>query len=144
MGPRMNFQSPAARGHARTFLCSLALGLAVAACGGDSSGGGGGQSGVTGEEVAKPGGGTFFVDPNESGSTSRLRIAEMFWARLVDVHDIDAVWIDEEDPYLNPMGVMGIGEIGIVGTAAAVANATYHATGRRIRDLPITPSKLVT
>jgi xanthine dehydrogenase YagR molybdenum-binding subunit len=41
------------------------------------------------------------------------------------------------------MGAKGIGEIGIVGTAAAIANAVYHATGRRIRDLPITPDKLV-
>ena len=52
-------------------------------------------------------------------------------------------WIDEEDPHVSPMGAKGIGEIGIVGTAAAVANAVYNATGARIRDLPITPAKLV-
>ena len=46
-------------------------------------------------------------------------------------------WIDEDDPHLNPMGTKGIGEIGIVGTAAAIANAVYHATGIRVRDLPI-------
>ena len=46
-------------------------------------------------------------------------------------------WIDEDDPHLNPMGAKGIGEIGIVGTAAAIANAVYHATGVRVRDLPI-------
>ena len=47
------------------------------------------------------------------------------------------------DPHVNPMGSKGIGEIGIVGSPAAVANAVYHATGVRVRDLPITPDKLV-
>jgi xanthine dehydrogenase YagR molybdenum-binding subunit len=60
-----------------------------------------------------------------------------------DVGEIDVAWIDEEDPHLNPMGSKGIGEIGIVGSPAAVANAVYHATGIRVRDLPITPDKLV-
>lgn len=60
-----------------------------------------------------------------------------------DVQDIDAFWLDEEDPYLNPMGTKGIGEIGIVGVAAAIASAVYHATGRRVRDLPIVPAKLL-
>jgi xanthine dehydrogenase YagR molybdenum-binding subunit len=60
-----------------------------------------------------------------------------------DVPDIEATWVDEEDPHINPMGSKGIGEIGIVGTAAAVANAVYNATGVRVRDLPITPAKLV-
>ncbi len=56
---------------------------------------------------------------------------------------LDATWVDEEDLHVSPMGSKGIGEIGIVGTAAAVANAVYDATGVRIRDLPITPMKLV-
>jgi xanthine dehydrogenase YagR molybdenum-binding subunit len=60
-----------------------------------------------------------------------------------DLPEIDAVWLDEHDPHVNPMGAKGIGEIGIVGTAAAVANAVHHATGIRVRDLPITPDKLV-
>ena len=60
-----------------------------------------------------------------------------------DVGEIDVAWIDEEDPHVNPMGSKGIGEIGIVGSPAAVANAVYHATGVRVRDLPITPDKLV-
>jgi xanthine dehydrogenase YagR molybdenum-binding subunit len=59
-----------------------------------------------------------------------------------DVPEIDAVWLDEEDPHINPMAAKGIGEIGIVGTAAAVANAVHDATGKRVRDLPITPDKL--
>ena len=56
---------------------------------------------------------------------------------FADIGDIEATWIDENDPHLNPMGAKGIGEIGIVGTAAAVANAVFHATGVRFRDLPI-------
>ncbi len=52
-------------------------------------------------------------------------------------------WIDEDDPHVNPMGVKGIGELGIVGTAAAIANAVYHTTGTRVRDLPITLDKLL-
>jgi xanthine dehydrogenase YagR molybdenum-binding subunit len=47
------------------------------------------------------------------------------------------------DPHVNEIGVKGIGEIGIVGAAAAIANAVYHATGKRIRDLPITLDKLI-
>ena len=60
-----------------------------------------------------------------------------------DVHDIEATWIDEHDLHVNPMGAKGIGEIGIVGTAAAVANAVYNATGVRVRDLPIRPDRLL-
>jgi xanthine dehydrogenase YagR molybdenum-binding subunit len=60
-----------------------------------------------------------------------------------DIGDIEAFFIAENDPHVNPLGSKGIGEIGIVGAAAAVANAVYHATGERIRDLPITPDKLL-
>ena len=54
--------------------------------------------------------------------------------------DIDARWIDEDDPHLNPMGSKGIGEIGIVGTAAPIANAVYHATGHP-RPRPADPAR---
>lgn len=60
-----------------------------------------------------------------------------------DIGNIDAFFVEENYPYINPLGVKGIGEIGIVGTAAAVANAVFHATGKRIRDLTITPDKLL-
>jgi xanthine dehydrogenase YagR molybdenum-binding subunit len=70
-------------------------------------------------------------------------LAQYHIATCADVQDLDAVWIDEQDPNLNPMGVKGIGEIGITGTGAAIGNAVYHASGRRIRDLPITPAKLL-
>lgn len=60
----------------------------------------------------------------------------------LDVPDIEVMWTDIPDPH-TPMGAHGIGEIGITGTAAAVANAVYNATGKRIRDLPITLDKLL-
>ncbi|CKH02317.1 aldehyde oxidase and xanthine dehydrogenase molybdopterin binding protein [Mycolicibacterium smegmatis] len=60
-----------------------------------------------------------------------------------DVADIDAIWLDEADEYLNPMGSRGAGEIGIVGSASAVVNAVYHATGVRVRNLPVTVDKVL-
>ncbi|MFF9172653.1 xanthine dehydrogenase family protein molybdopterin-binding subunit [Streptomyces sp. NPDC014793] len=61
-----------------------------------------------------------------------------------DVPAIEADWIEEDDPHLNPMGSKGIGEIGIVGTAAALGNAVHHATGIRFRELPLTPDRILT
>ena len=57
--------------------------------------------------------------------------------------DMDLFFVNEEDAHVNPLGVKGIGEIGTIGAAAAIANAVYHATGKRIRNLPITPDKLL-
>jgi xanthine dehydrogenase YagR molybdenum-binding subunit len=54
-----------------------------------------------------------------------------------DIQEIKVIFVDEKDDS-NPLGIKGLGEIGIVGVAAAVANAVYHATGKRVRDLPIT------
>jgi xanthine dehydrogenase YagR molybdenum-binding subunit len=59
-----------------------------------------------------------------------------------DVHDIKVIFVDEPDDIVNPLGIKGVGEIGIVGVPAAIANAIYHATGKRVRDLPITLDKL--
>jgi xanthine dehydrogenase YagR molybdenum-binding subunit len=70
-------------------------------------------------------------------------LADYHVAVNADVGDIDACWIDEIDPHVNPMGTKGIGEIGIVGSPAAIANAVFHATGVRVRDLPITPDTLL-
>jgi len=60
-----------------------------------------------------------------------------------DVQDLDVIFVEEQDHIVNPLGAKGLGEIGLVGTAAAIANAVFHATGRRVRDLPITPDKLL-
>ncbi len=60
-----------------------------------------------------------------------------------DVVDVDVILISEEDKLVNPLGVKGIGELGIVGTAAAVSNAVYHATGQRLRDLPLRIDDLI-
>jgi xanthine dehydrogenase YagR molybdenum-binding subunit len=71
-------------------------------------------------------------------------LAEYHVAVNADVGEIEVSWIDEDDRYVNPMGAKGVGEIGIVGAAAAIANAVHHATGIRVRDLPITLDKLLT
>jgi xanthine dehydrogenase YagR molybdenum-binding subunit len=60
-----------------------------------------------------------------------------------DVPEIEVLFIDKPDLGLNPLGARGLGEIGMTGVAAAIANAVYHATGKRVRDLPITPEKLL-
>ena len=60
-----------------------------------------------------------------------------------DIPAIDAFFVDVDDPHVNSLGAKGVGEIGITGMAAAIANAVYHATGRRIRSLPITPEMLI-
>jgi len=57
--------------------------------------------------------------------------------------DIQIHFVDEFDPHASPLGGKGIGELGATGVAAAVANAVFHATGKRVRELPITPDKLV-
>ncbi|MDN3234664.1 xanthine dehydrogenase family protein molybdopterin-binding subunit [Pseudomonas sp. WAC2] len=69
-------------------------------------------------------------------------IAEYHFPVNADVHDLDVIFVEEHDEIVNPLGAKGIGEIGIVGVAAAIANAVYHATGKRIRDLPITLDKV--
>lgn len=64
-------------------------------------------------------------------------------AAHADVVDVRAKWIEEFDPYFGPTGAKGIGEIGIVGVPAAISNAIYNATGKRLRSLPFTPDKLL-
>lgn len=60
-----------------------------------------------------------------------------------DIGEIDVLFVDEHDDVVNPLGAKGVGEIGVVGVAAAVANAIYNATGKRVRDLPVTLDKLL-
>ncbi|HEV8184731.1 MAG TPA: molybdopterin cofactor-binding domain-containing protein, partial [Chthoniobacterales bacterium] len=60
-----------------------------------------------------------------------------------DIPQIDVHFVGEPDFAFSPIGARGMGEIGITGIAAAVANGVYHATGKRVRDLPITPDKLI-
>jgi len=60
-----------------------------------------------------------------------------------DIPQIEAIFIDKADPVINPVGTKGIGEISLIGVAPAIANAVYNATGIRVRELPITPDKLI-
>jgi xanthine dehydrogenase YagR molybdenum-binding subunit len=76
------------------------------------------------------------------GRIMNANIAEYHVPVNADVYDIKVIFVDEPDETINPLGIKGLGEIGIVGVAAAIANAIYHATGQRVRDLPITLDKL--
>jgi xanthine dehydrogenase YagR molybdenum-binding subunit len=76
------------------------------------------------------------------GRIMNANIAEYHVPVNADVQDIKVIFVDERDEIINPLGIKGLGEIGIVGVAAAIANAIYHATGKRVRDLPITLDKL--
>ena len=70
-------------------------------------------------------------------------LAEYHLPVNADIPDIEVIFVSERDDKTSPIGVKGLGEIGVVGTAAAIANAIFHATGKRIRDLPITLDKLL-
>jgi xanthine dehydrogenase YagR molybdenum-binding subunit len=83
------------------------------------------------------------VTDNRFGRFMNHNFADYHVPVNADVHAIDVILVEEKDDEINPLGVKGVGEIGIVGTAAAIANAIYHATGKRIRDLPITIDKLL-
>ena len=77
------------------------------------------------------------------GRIMNANIAEYHVPVNADVQDIKVIFVDEPDNIVNPLGIKGVGEIGIVGAAAAIANAVYHATGKRVRDLPITIDKVL-
>jgi xanthine dehydrogenase YagR molybdenum-binding subunit len=79
---------------------------------------------------------------HRDGRIANANIAEYLVPVNADVQDIKVIFVDEPDDS-NPLGVKGVGEVGIVGVAAAIANAVYHATGKRVRDLPITLDKLM-
>ena len=77
-----------------------------------------------------------------SGRIMSASLADYHVPVHLDIPEIEVLWTDIPDPR-TPMGARGIGEIGITGVAAAVANAVFNATGKRVRDLPITLDKLV-
>jgi xanthine dehydrogenase YagR molybdenum-binding subunit len=78
-----------------------------------------------------------------NGRAVNGNLAEYHVPTNADIQDIDVQIVDEDDPHVNPLGAKGIGEIGIVGVGAAIANAVYHATGKRVRDLPVTLDKVL-
>ncbi len=82
------------------------------------------------------------VDP-VCGDHAERDLASYHLPVCADVPEVEAHWIEEDDPRLNPVGGKGIGEIGIVGTAAAIGNAVHHATGVRLRDLPFHPDTVL-
>ena len=83
-----------------------------------------------------------FRDPTYARYTNH-NLAEYHIPVNADIPDMQIEFVPETDPYINALGVKGIGEIGIVGVAAAVANAVFNATGRRLRSLPMTPDKML-
>ncbi|MEV5515477.1 xanthine dehydrogenase family protein molybdopterin-binding subunit [Streptomyces flaveolus] len=82
------------------------------------------------------------VDP-AFGDFTESDLASYHVPAHADVPSVEAYWVDEDDAHLNPMGSKGIGEIGIVGSAAAIGNAVRHATGIRFRELPLTPDRVL-
>jgi xanthine dehydrogenase YagR molybdenum-binding subunit len=82
------------------------------------------------------------LDPRHGNFVTRS-FAEYHIPANLDIGEIETVFVNEEDKIVNKLGVKGIGEVGIVGVAAAVANAIFNATGKRVRELPITPDKLL-
>jgi xanthine dehydrogenase YagR molybdenum-binding subunit len=80
---------------------------------------------------------------NDLGRYANHNYAEYHIPVNSDIHKIDVVFVEEEDDIVSPLGVKGVGEIGMLGVAAAVCNAVYHATGKRVRDLPLTIDKLL-
>jgi xanthine dehydrogenase YagR molybdenum-binding subunit len=85
---------------------------------------------------------TSYRDPR-FGHVVTQDLATYHVASHADVLDVEAEWLEESDEVFTPMGSRGVGEIGIVGTAAAVANATHHATGIRHRSIPLTPDRFL-
>ena len=82
------------------------------------------------------------IDPN-NGRVVYPNVSEYVMPVHADIPDIQTIFVEEQDRMINPAGVKGLGELPIVGAAAAVANAVWHATGIRVRDLPITPEKIL-
>ena len=82
------------------------------------------------------------IDPRTSRYVN-ANLADYMIPVNADIGEVHIIMVPEEDTVINPLGIKGIGEIGIVGTSAALANAIYHATGQRLRDLPLRIDSLV-
>jgi xanthine dehydrogenase YagR molybdenum-binding subunit len=80
---------------------------------------------------------------SQTGRVANANIAEYLMPVHADVPEIEVIQVAEGDSVFNPLGIKGIGELPMVGSAAAIANAVFHATGKRVRDLPIRPDKLI-
>ena len=78
-----------------------------------------------------------------SGRPMNPNLAEYHIPVNADVPSLEAIMVEEHDPHVNALGIKGVGEIGITGTAGAVANAVWHATGIRVRKFPITLDRLI-
>jgi len=83
------------------------------------------------------------VIDRQNGHVLSANLAEYLVPVNADIRQLDAIFVEETDPHVNPLGVKGLGEISLVGVAPAIANAVFHATGQRIRTLPITPDMLL-
>lgn len=82
------------------------------------------------------------IDPL-AGDFANRDLASYHVPAHADVRSVEAYWIEEDDRHLNPMGSKGIGEIGMVGAASAIGNAVHHATGVRLREVPMRPDRLL-
>ncbi|MBO0902769.1 xanthine dehydrogenase family protein molybdopterin-binding subunit [Jiella sonneratiae] len=83
------------------------------------------------------------VHDRRSGRIMNANLAEYHVPVNADVPSLEAILVEEDDPHVNPLGVKGVGEIGITGTVGAIANAVFHATGIRVRRFPILPADLL-
>ncbi|MFZ1923294.1 MAG: molybdopterin cofactor-binding domain-containing protein, partial [Xanthobacteraceae bacterium] len=83
------------------------------------------------------------VTDRRSGRTMNANLAEYHVPVNADVPSLEALLVEEDDPHVNVLGIKGVGEIGITGTAGAIANAVWHATGIRVREFPITLDRLI-
>ncbi len=78
------------------------------------------------------------------GRVANATLAEYLLPVCADIHELDAIFVESEDKVVNPLGVKGLAELGLCGVAPAIANAIWHATGKRVRELPVTPDRLLT
>jgi xanthine dehydrogenase YagR molybdenum-binding subunit len=83
------------------------------------------------------------VTNSRSGRPMNANLAEYQVPVNANVPSLEAILVEEHDPHVNALGIKGVGEIGITGSAGAVANAVWHATGIRVRKFPITLGRLI-